>query len=322
MSFTIFKRQVATLGLTTLVISLTACATTTPTQPTSRAMVLSAPAAPPPGFASFCLREPEQCALGSSDGRSEAASTDVAAQPAFNPSQTLAQQVASADAMKREASRLFWEAAFSRSSTGEGSGDQVMARLELSSGPASLGQVAPLSPMVKASQNADEAVPTVASAPLAAKVALPVAQPTPFGGLTMTKALWDQVNAVNRRVNRSISPRSDTDTYGLADYWAMPLLRSSTPSGDCEDIVLEKKRALRSLGITDQALDIALVTTWMGESHAVLLLVTDQGEYVLDNLTPAIRFWSKAGYVWHERQVGDGAFSWAQVAAVDAASLR
>jgi predicted transglutaminase-like cysteine proteinase len=77
--------------------------------------------------------------------------------------------------------------------------------------------------------------------------------------------------------------------------------------------VLEKVRALVEAGLPRAALNIALVTTRWGESHAVLLVATSEGEYVLDNLSPWIVGWREAPYHWTRRQVDGEAFSWVMV---------
>ena len=39
-----------------------------------------------------------------------------------------------------------------------------------------------------------------------------------------------------------------------------------------------------------------------GEGHAVLTVRTDEGDYVLDNLTDAIKPWEETGYRYLKRQ--------------------
>ena len=128
----------------------------------------------------------------------------------------------------------------------------------------------------------------------------------------MTPALWSTLNRVNDKVNRAIARKTDIANYGEIDFWTTPLAEGVS-SGDCEDYVLEKKRALIQAGLPASALSIAVVTTSWGEAHAVLLVDTDQGEYVLDNTTPWIVPWHKANLQWHERQVAGSAFRWANV---------
>ncbi|WP_369062135.1 transglutaminase-like cysteine peptidase [Caulobacter sp. 73W] len=125
----------------------------------------------------------------------------------------------------------------------------------------------------------------------------------------MDEKLWAQLNKVNRKINHDLVRRSDQEGYGQEDFWATPLSDGAAAYGDCEDYVLEKRRALVAAGIPQSAMSAAIVVTSWGETHAVLLVDTDKGEYVLDNLSSFIVPWAKAGYVWRERQFG-AAFTW------------
>jgi len=58
--------------------------------------------------------------------------------------------------------------------------------------------------------------------------------------------------------------------------------------GDCEDYAMTKRSHLIHMGVPASALRIAYVKTSWGEGHAVLVVRTDSGELVLDNLTRAI----------------------------------
>lgn len=128
----------------------------------------------------------------------------------------------------------------------------------------------------------------------------------------MTPKLWSLLNRVNSGVNGAIEQRSDMANYGREDYWNTPL-EDGRHAGDCEDYVLEKQRALLEAGVSRQALNIAVVTTRWGESHAVLLVATSAGEYVLDNLSPWIVAWREAPYHWVRRELNGEAFNWVMV---------
>jgi len=77
--------------------------------------------------------------------------------------------------------------------------------------------------------------------------------------------------------------------------------------------VLAKRVALTAVGVPAERLSIALVETRWGESHAVLLLAADDGDYVLDNLEPRILHWTQAPYVWRERQLPGQPLAWVEV---------
>lgn len=129
--------------------------------------------------------------------------------------------------------------------------------------------------------------------------------------VVVDKAVWAQLNAVNRNTNRAIRHTPDAKQYGREDYWAIPTGRGAR--GDCEDYVLAKRSALIEAGVSPDALSIAIVRTRWGELHAVLLVATDRGEMVLDNLSQWIRRWDAVDYDWLERQVGSDLLTWRAV---------
>ncbi|RAK52648.1 transglutaminase-like cysteine peptidase [Phenylobacterium deserti] len=134
------------------------------------------------------------------------------------------------------------------------------------------------------------------------------------GPLRMSLALWTLLKTVNSQTNAAIQSAEDRQTHGVADFWDTPL-ESGRTVGDCEDYALEKRRALKAAGVPPHALDIAIGVTPWGETHAVLLVRTSQGDYVLDNLTDWVRRWDLTGYEWRLRQVGGDEGRWRRVRA-------
>lgn len=134
------------------------------------------------------------------------------------------------------------------------------------------------------------------------------AEPARLPTIVTDKAVWRRINQINRRVNRAIRRGADARLYGQADYWAAPTGRGA--QGDCEDYVLAKRRELIREGFPAEALSIAIVDTAKGERHAVLLIATDQGEFVLDNLSSWISRWDKVDYHWLQRQAPGRVFDW------------
>lgn len=128
---------------------------------------------------------------------------------------------------------------------------------------------------------------------------------------TLDEDGWRLVNSINRRINRAVRHVSDDRLYGVADYWARA---AEGGRGDCEDYVLAKRAALIEAGVPAQALSIAIVQTRWGESHAVLLLASDEGEFVLDSLSPWIARWDRVDYRWRERQRRGHPFDWVMAA--------
>ncbi|MCU0613060.1 MAG: transglutaminase-like cysteine peptidase, partial [Candidatus Eisenbacteria bacterium] len=114
---------------------------------------------------------------------------------------------------------------------------------------------------------------------------------------TMTDEKWLLVRMVNSYVNGAIAPVSDETLYGTTEYWTLP-----TDAGDCEDIMLLKKKLLVSKGVPAEALRITVVLDETGAGHAVLTLITSAGDYVLDNRRNEIRSWFATGYTFLKRQ--------------------
>ncbi|QGZ93368.1 hypothetical protein DSM104635_00178 [Terricaulis silvestris] len=121
------------------------------------------------------------------------------------------------------------------------------------------------------------------------------------------------MNEVSRDVNHTIAPVSDQDQYGVPDYWTVPVsVRAGlAASGDCEDYALEKRARLIALGWLPQSLVLAVVTAPTIGRHAVLVVQTDRGDLVLDNLHDEPRELASLGYQWLSRQSGPILQSWA-----------
>lgn len=142
----------------------------------------------------------------------------------------------------------------------------------------------------------------------------PAAPPSPAFAVdppppALTSALRAALAEVNARVNRAIRPVKDA---AAGDDWSLPLA-DGRRAGDCEDYALEKLRALAARGVPRSALNLAVAVTPGGESHAVLVVSTADGDFVLDNLSPEVRRWDAVPYAWTKRQVAGAPFRWAMV---------
>ena len=113
-----------------------------------------------------------------------------------------------------------------------------------------------------------------------------------------TKNDLRQAIQVNRRVNRQIREVTDQSQYRKADYWTLPQSRR----GDCEDFALLKKKELIQAGFAPQNLLLATVLDRRGRSHAILILRTIAGDYVLDNLNDKVKPWKKTRYTFLRMQ--------------------
>ena len=113
----------------------------------------------------------------------------------------------------------------------------------------------------------------------------------------LTNARWAQLINVNETVNRRVTPMTDFEIFGREEVWVYP-----TDIGDCEDFVLLKRRELIKKGWPVGALLITVVRQTNGEGHAVLSVLTDRGDLILDNLDSQVKVWSETEYHYVKRQ--------------------
>jgi predicted transglutaminase-like cysteine proteinase len=99
--------------------------------------------------------------------------------------------------------------------------------------------------------------------------------PLEYKGVSVSHSV---LSGVNRSVNRSMTYRRDKN-----DEWKI-----GTRFGDCEDYALTKMKILSSRGVPLKAMRLARGFA-SGERHMVLLVKTEKGEVILDNLNDRIR---------------------------------
>ena len=87
---------------------------------------------------------------------------------------------------------------------------------------------------------------------------------------------------INRKVNESVSYMSDSEQFGVPEWW------SEARSGfdDCDGYALLKRELLKEQGF--DAEKIHLATCWINvkaddTGHCVLIVETDKGQFILDN---------------------------------------
>lgn len=131
--------------------------------------------------------------------------------------------------------------------------------------------------------------------------------------IPMTAALWKTLSTVNRRVNTRIKPITDQAHWGVVDRWDYP----DDGFGDCEDYQLLKRRMLVERGLPRRALLMTVVIDEIGEGHAVLMVRTDRGDFILDNKTNAVLSWRDTGYAFIKRE-GQDSMKWVSLEGGDA----
>lgn len=119
--------------------------------------------------------------------------------------------------------------------------------------------------------------------------------------IKMTPQVWKTLVSINRKINKKIKPKTDMEHWGVADRWDIP----TDSFGDCEDYQLLKRQILVEKGLSRRALRMTVVIDEQNEGHAVLMVRTDQGDYILDNKTSAILPWSETNYVYVKQEGSD-----------------
>lgn len=122
---------------------------------------------------------------------------------------------------------------------------------------------------------------------------------------SLTPARWSELDAVNDYVNR-LPQIDDEDNYQRAEYWTYPNERG----GDCEDLALLKRKMLIERGWPASAVLLATAEQWNQTLHTVVIVETDRGEFVLDNLNREIVAWNDAPYIWKKRQSRERSHIW------------
>lgn len=115
-----------------------------------------------------------------------------------------------------------------------------------------------------------------------------------FEPARLTVARAAQLIKVNKEVNAALRYRDDTGK----DRWEI-----GWRDGDCEDFAIRKLRELIvGFDFPRGALTLAACRLDRGRGHAVLLVHSDRGVYVMDNLTPRVLPWRRLPYGWVARE--------------------
>ena len=118
--------------------------------------------------------------------------------------------------------------------------------------------------------------------------------------ITLTPEKWTIINRTNTYRNDNIHYVKDRVQYGKSDHWAFP----DDEKGDCEDYAIAKQYDL-----TQEGIESWLATCWVHPDkqgyHAVCLVDTDYGTYVLDNRFPSVFHFEDCHYHWHKKEQPD-----------------
>jgi predicted transglutaminase-like cysteine proteinase len=112
--------------------------------------------------------------------------------------------------------------------------------------------------------------------------------------ITLTPERLDELNIVNRNVNRGIVA-TVTAGNGATEEWLI-----SPPTGDCKDYAITKQHQLLKRGWPSRSLLLSEVVVPSGEHHLFLVVRVKDADLVLDNLNDDIRLVSmtRDQYLW------------------------
>ncbi len=102
----------------------------------------------------------------------------------------------------------------------------------------------------------------------------------------------NQLQSINRFINRAISFGSDQAVWGENEYWASPLEALRKGRGDCEDYAIAKFFGLSKLGIPHARLRLTYVKALQRkQAHMVLAYypIGQSDPLILDSLTNQIK---------------------------------
>jgi predicted transglutaminase-like cysteine proteinase len=127
--------------------------------------------------------------------------------------------------------------------------------------------------------------------------------------IALTPEVWDKLVDVNRWANGHIKPTPDRKHWGRINKWYF----AEDGRGDCKDYVLVKRRMLIQAGLPREALLISVVWTPQDNGHAVLIVRTDKGDYILDNLSSKVVLWNQTPYDYVMRQTQSNPNAWVYI---------
>lgn len=131
-------------------------------------------------------------------------------------------------------------------------------------------------------------------------------QNTSYKEPIVTVYLYNLLYKTNIEVNNQIAPLSDIKHWGISESWDLPY----DGKGDCEDYAMMKKKLLIEAGIPDNSLVYTVGIMPSGERHTVLVVKTNQGDFILDNLNDEILPWRNSSYKLERQQSSQNQNIW------------
>jgi predicted transglutaminase-like cysteine proteinase len=140
------------------------------------------------------------------------------------------------------------------------------------------------------------------------------AAPLAPGLVSLTSQSWVELNQINTIVNQEVAPISDEDHYriyeqDILNWWTYP----DDGMGNCNDYVLMKRKLLIEAGWPKGSLLMTVVVDHHGDGHLILMVRTDRGDLILDNMREDIVSWDRTGYRFVKRQSALNPNDWVSI---------
>lgn len=119
-----------------------------------------------------------------------------------------------------------------------------------------------------------------------------------------TASIAQALKSVNATANaRLLCEQSDMELFGTEEFWTYPF----DGAGDCEDAAIFKREELVVLGVPRGAMTLAIVHHKIRlNAHAVLLVETSAGTFLLNSVRDDVLIWHEAPYNFEARERPDG----------------
>jgi predicted transglutaminase-like cysteine proteinase len=118
-----------------------------------------------------------------------------------------------------------------------------------------------------------------------------------------SRELHGKLQQTNMHVNDSVEFVPDPENSGEEEVWDFP----SAGKGDCEDFMLEKRKRLIDAGLPSASMTCGIAFHQVQLfPHAVLLVETTAGTFVLDNIYDEVLCWDAVPYFYTRRERPDG----------------
>ena len=117
-----------------------------------------------------------------------------------------------------------------------------------------------------------------------------------------------ELEEVNASINHEMDYATDDLLYQKSDRWIV-----GTTHGDCEDFAIKKRSTLIAAGWPSSVLLLTVVRTPQKDMHAILIVRTAAGDFVLDKTAQAydpVRPWYAVRYEYVSQQSPEDPERW------------